>query len=85
MHATLIDELIKIIRDEIPELNKIRVEEVCIGLGYTGVLLDTGHLGVAATLLGEMSIDCCEVLGSGRERCRSRNPKRSIPDDPRKA
>lgn len=62
MHATLIDEIIKIIRDGIPELNKIRVEEVCIGLGYTGVLLDTGHLGVAATILGGMSIDCCEVL-----------------------
>lgn len=62
MHANLIDEIIEIIRDGIPELNKIRVEEVCIGLGYTGVLLDTGHLGVAATLLGEMSIDCCEVL-----------------------
>jgi len=62
MYATLIDELIKIIRDGIPELNKIRVEEVCIGLGYTGVLLETGHLGIAATLLGEMNIDCCEVL-----------------------
>ena len=62
MHATLIDEIIKAIRDEVSELDKIRIEEVCIGLGYTGVLLDTGHLGVAATLLGEMSIDCCEVL-----------------------
>ena len=62
MCATLIDEIIRIIEDEISDLDDIRVEEVCIGLGYTGVLLDTGHLGVAASLLGEMSIDCCEVL-----------------------
>lgn len=58
----MIDDIIKLIKDELSNLEKIRVEEVCIGLGYTGVLLDTGHLGVASTLLGEMSIDCCEVL-----------------------
>ena len=62
MRESLIDEIISSVENEVQDLGRIYAEEVCIGLGFTGVLLSTGHMGICATLLGEMGIECCEVL-----------------------
>jgi uncharacterized protein len=49
---------------EVPDIGGIRVEVVCLGLGYSGLKLDTGHAGVCNTLISEATPECCEVLRS---------------------
>ena len=52
--------------DEVPGIEGITVEAVRLGLGYSGLKLDTGHAGVCNSLLSEAALDCCEVLlGAG--------------------
>jgi uncharacterized protein (DUF4213/DUF364 family) len=47
---------------EIPKIDGLRVETVRLGLGYSGLKLDTGHAGVCNSMLSEAALDCCEVL-----------------------
>jgi len=48
--------------DEVPDIDGISVEAVRLGLGYSGLKLDTGHAGVCNSMLSEAALDCCEVL-----------------------
>ncbi len=50
-----------LVEERIPELEKLTVEKACIGLGYTGVKLSSGHAGLCHTLSHEMSPYCCQV------------------------
>ena len=49
---------------EVPNIDDIIVERVCLGLGYTGVKLQGGQAGVCHSLLSEMALDCCRILES---------------------
>jgi len=60
--GSIIDEALALIRDKIPNLREICVSKVCIGLGYTGVKLDTGHIGVCHSLLNELALGCCQMV-----------------------
>lgn len=57
----VIDDLIKRIEEETPNISDIVAERVVMGLGYTCVLTSTGHVGLCQTLLGELNIHCCRV------------------------
>ena len=58
----LLQEIREMLCSEIPELPGIRVERVCLGLGYSGVKLESGHVGVCNSLLSEAMPDCCQIL-----------------------
>lgn len=59
---TILSALVRALRRELgPALEKIEVEDVRIGLAYTGVLLSDGYGGVACTPLYEFS--GCPTLG----------------------
>jgi uncharacterized protein (DUF4213/DUF364 family) len=60
--SKIIDDALALINDQIPNLREIRVSEVRIGLGYTGVKLDAGHVGVCHSLLRELALDCCQTM-----------------------
>jgi uncharacterized protein (DUF4213/DUF364 family) len=47
--------------EEVPDVDEIKVETVRLGLGYSGLKLDTGHAGVSNSMLSEAALDCCEV------------------------
>jgi uncharacterized protein (DUF4213/DUF364 family) len=49
------------VEERIPELEKLTVKKACIGLGYTGIKLSSGHAGLCHTLPHEMSPYCCQV------------------------
>lgn len=57
----LIEELISNLLSSDPENGEIRAEKVVLGLGYTCVLTERGHVGLCQTLLGELNIHCCKV------------------------
>jgi len=59
--ASSIRELLDYLKKELePEVCKVKVENVCVGLIYTGVVLSSGHAGVAYTPVNELST--CPVL-----------------------
>ena len=60
--ADVLSEVRDRLLEEVPDVYGIRVEAVRLGLGYSGLKLDTGHVGVCNSLLSEASLDCCEVL-----------------------
>jgi uncharacterized protein (DUF4213/DUF364 family) len=61
MPGRIIDDLLSTVEDEIPEIDKIYVKRVILGLGYTGVELITGHVGVCYTFGCEITPDCCQI------------------------
>ncbi len=58
----LLSEVRDQLLDEVPNMDGISVEAVRLGLGYSGLKLDTGHVGVCNSMLSEAALDCCEVL-----------------------
>jgi uncharacterized protein (DUF4213/DUF364 family) len=62
MFMTVISDLREILLREVPNMDKIKVERVCLGLGYTGVKLNGGQSGFCHTVLSEMKLDCCRIL-----------------------
>jgi uncharacterized protein (DUF4213/DUF364 family) len=46
----------------VPNVEDIRIDKVCLGLGYTGVKLEGGRMGVCHSLLSEMAQECCEII-----------------------
>jgi uncharacterized protein (DUF4213/DUF364 family) len=60
--SKIIDEALALICDQHPDLCRVSVDKVCIGLVYTGVKLDTGHVGVHHSLLSELALRCCKVI-----------------------
>ncbi|MFQ5710636.1 MAG: Rossmann-like domain-containing protein [Candidatus Geothermarchaeales archaeon] len=61
MSGTVIGDALTALTDEIPRVDDIRAERVCLGLGYTGVKLDTGHAGLCYTLQRETWLRCCQA------------------------
>ena len=47
---------------DIPNVEEIRIDKVCLGLGYTGVKLEGGQAGVCHSLISEMALECCEII-----------------------
>jgi len=58
----ILSEVRDTLMEEVPDVGEIRVEGVCLGLGYSGLKLDTGHAGVCNTLISEATPQCCEIL-----------------------
>jgi len=56
------DTLLSCLRSEIPDVDRIRVDKVCLGLGYTAVKLSTGHVGLCHSLLTEAPLECCQIV-----------------------
>jgi uncharacterized protein (DUF4213/DUF364 family) len=50
------------IRDTLPRIKRIKVANVVIGAGYTGVSLSSGEVGLAYSLLSEYASGCCELM-----------------------
>lgn len=61
MVGKIVRETLSILEKEISNFSEIRVEKVCLGLGYTGVKLYTGQAGVCHTLSTEMALQHCPV------------------------
>lgn len=61
MPGKIIRELLHSIKAEIKDINKIRAKRVVIGLGYTAVQLDSGHIGLCYTFSGEIAPNCCQI------------------------
>ncbi|MDI9619542.1 MAG: DUF364 domain-containing protein [Candidatus Nezhaarchaeota archaeon] len=57
----VVGELVKALTSLHPHIEKIKVENVIIGLSYTCVQVSTGHVGLCHTLLGELNISCCKI------------------------
>ena len=55
-------EVIDLLLHDIPKMEDIRIGRVCLGLGYTGVELEGGQMGVCHSLLSEMTPGCCEIV-----------------------
>lgn len=61
MPGKIVDEILKLLTDLIPCLDEITASRIVMGLGYTGVELSTGDVGVCCTLQNEISPVCCQV------------------------
>lgn len=57
----IVDEILSLVTQRISNVERFKVEKVCIGLGYTGIKLNSGHAGLSYTLSHEMSPYCCQV------------------------
>ena len=59
---TVIKEVKGLLCRYIPNINDIRVDKACLGLGYTGVKLDRGQVGMCHSLLSEITPSCCQII-----------------------
>ncbi len=55
MPERIVEEALKRIKTLIPDLDKIVVDQVVLGLGYTGVRLSSGHAGLCYTFQTEIA------------------------------
>lgn len=60
--SRIIDEALTIIRNSVPCLSEIKAVGVCMGWIYTGVKLNTGHVGICHSLLDEQNIHFCRIV-----------------------
>ena len=58
-----IDEALALIEESVPNLYKVKAVRVCVGWGYVGVKLSTGHVGICHSLLEEQVVRCCRIAG----------------------
>lgn len=47
---------------DILNIEDIRIDKVCLGLGYSGVSLEGGQAGVCHSLLSEIAPSCCQII-----------------------
>ncbi len=59
---TVVGDSLEEIQSMVPNLEQIKVANVIIGAGYTGVSLTSGHVGLAHSLLSEYTLRCCEIM-----------------------
>lgn len=65
--SSLISETIEIIKDKSPiPLNQIRIDDLVIGVFFTGVKISTGHGGCAFTPIGEIPEAVCCPTSAAR-------------------
>jgi len=57
-----VKEVIDLLIHNVPNIEDIRIDRVCLGLGYTGVKLEGGQMGVCHSLLSEMATTCCKII-----------------------
>ena len=57
----IIEEALKLTCKRIHDISELSAEKVCIGLGYIGIKLNTGHAGLCHTQQSELSPQCCQV------------------------
>jgi uncharacterized protein (DUF4213/DUF364 family) len=60
MPGEVVREVLTSLERGIPDIANLRVVDARIGLGYTGVKLSTGHVGVCHTLTDETA--CCQRI-----------------------
>jgi len=61
MPGKIVKEILHYIKSKIDGVEKIRAEKVVIGLGYTAVKLDSGHVGLCYTFSDEVNLNCCQI------------------------
>jgi uncharacterized protein (DUF4213/DUF364 family) len=67
MMTSVVAETIDIVKEKCPvPLENIRVEDLVIGIFFTGVKLSTGHAGVAFTPIGEVPEAVCCPTSAAR-------------------
>jgi uncharacterized protein (DUF4213/DUF364 family) len=59
---TVLADSLEEIRSTVPDIEQIKVANVIIGAGYTGVSLSSGQVGLAHSSLDEYSPHCCEII-----------------------
>lgn len=59
---TVVGDSLEEIQSGVPDIEQIKVANVMIGVGYTGVSLPSGHVGLAHSLLSEYTPRCCEIM-----------------------
>jgi uncharacterized protein (DUF4213/DUF364 family) len=57
----IVEQVLKLVMEKVPGIKELTIKKACIGLGYTGVTLDSGHAGLCHTLSHEMPPYCCQV------------------------
>jgi len=60
MPGEVVREVLTSLEREIPDMANLRLVDARIGLGYTGVKLSAGHVGVCHTLTDETA--CCQRI-----------------------
>jgi len=58
----VVSDSLEELRNSISNIHRIRVADVIIGPGYTGVRLSTGQVGLAYSHLSEQPPRCCELM-----------------------
>jgi uncharacterized protein (DUF4213/DUF364 family) len=59
---TVVGDSLEELRSSLADIDRIRVANVIIGAGYTGVSLPSGQVGLAYSLLSEYVPICCELI-----------------------
>jgi uncharacterized protein (DUF4213/DUF364 family) len=61
MPGKIVNDILNLLPKGVPDLKKITADKVILGLGYSGVKLSTGHIGVCFTFQTEMLPSCCQI------------------------
>lgn len=59
---TVVSDSLEELQISVANIDRIRVASVIIGVGYTGVSLSSGQVGLAHSLLSEQAPGCCELM-----------------------
>jgi len=59
---TVVGDSLEEIQSMVPNIEQIKVANVIIGAGYTGVSITSGHVGLAHSLLSEYTPRCREIM-----------------------
>jgi hypothetical protein len=59
---TVVGDSLEELQSSVAGIDRIRVANVIIGAGYTGVSLPSGQVGLAYSLLSEYVPGCCELM-----------------------
>jgi uncharacterized protein (DUF4213/DUF364 family) len=57
----IVEQVLELVMKKVPGISTLTIKKACIGLGYTGVTLESGHAGLCHTLSHEMAPYCCQV------------------------
>jgi uncharacterized protein (DUF4213/DUF364 family) len=57
----IVEQVLELVMKKVPGINGLTIKKACIGLGYTGITLESGHAGLCHTLSHEMPPYCCQV------------------------
>jgi uncharacterized protein (DUF4213/DUF364 family) len=57
----IVNEALILLKHHLPDMDKMTVRTIIMGLGYTAAELNTGHVGICCSLQKEISPECCQV------------------------